>query len=340
MSQKFLSKTPKIEDYWRAIILFGRNVASYKFALAKALLELQPKSGQLLKLEDLALPYARYIAAHLKVADKQGTFASSKFLEACRNFNRGQLSESDLSEQAFRLGFNNVIDAFHIVGQGEIPVRFYEDERQVSAGIRITDEFSRLVESSQLMNLPSEVEARWRLVETAWEMGFSRNLLTINFDAESELLFVVDKVNRRKSVTSSRGALNGYQKGKCFYCGSGIDLTGAKLPEVDHFFSHALKQFGFGLLVDGIWNLVLACQNCNRGSGGKFDRVPTIRLLKKLSERNEFLINSHHPLKETLMRQTGASQAERIAFLNDWHNRARSSLIHQWEPQENDSTEV
>ena len=25
------------EDYWRAIILFGRNVASYKFALARSL---------------------------------------------------------------------------------------------------------------------------------------------------------------------------------------------------------------------------------------------------------------------------------------------------------------
>jgi len=43
-----------LDDYWRGIILFGRNVASYKFALGKALLELRPAAGYLLKLEDLA----------------------------------------------------------------------------------------------------------------------------------------------------------------------------------------------------------------------------------------------------------------------------------------------
>ena len=53
MTHSFILKTPKLEDYWRSIILFGRNVASYKFALAKSLLELQPESGQLIKLEEL-----------------------------------------------------------------------------------------------------------------------------------------------------------------------------------------------------------------------------------------------------------------------------------------------
>lgn len=37
----------------RAIVLFGRNAASYKFALAKTLLELNAQSGQLLKLGEL-----------------------------------------------------------------------------------------------------------------------------------------------------------------------------------------------------------------------------------------------------------------------------------------------
>jgi len=53
----FVSKEPQLEDYWRGIILFGRNVASYKFALAKSLLELQPTSGELIKLGDLAPIY-------------------------------------------------------------------------------------------------------------------------------------------------------------------------------------------------------------------------------------------------------------------------------------------
>ena len=36
----FSEYKPNDENYWRSVILFGRNVASYKFALAKALLEL------------------------------------------------------------------------------------------------------------------------------------------------------------------------------------------------------------------------------------------------------------------------------------------------------------
>jgi len=30
-----------LTDYWRSIVLRGRNVASYKFAIAKTLLDLQ-----------------------------------------------------------------------------------------------------------------------------------------------------------------------------------------------------------------------------------------------------------------------------------------------------------
>jgi len=35
------------EAYWRSIVLFGGNVASYKFALAKSLLELAPPKRRL-----------------------------------------------------------------------------------------------------------------------------------------------------------------------------------------------------------------------------------------------------------------------------------------------------
>lgn len=38
---RFYEIEPTVENYWRAVILFGRNVASYKFALAKSLYELR-----------------------------------------------------------------------------------------------------------------------------------------------------------------------------------------------------------------------------------------------------------------------------------------------------------
>jgi hypothetical protein len=36
----FLNTQPTPENYWRGIVLLGKNVATYKLALAKSLLEL------------------------------------------------------------------------------------------------------------------------------------------------------------------------------------------------------------------------------------------------------------------------------------------------------------
>ena len=71
-------------------------------------------------------------------------------------------------------------------------------------------------------------------------------------------------------------------------------------------------------------------------AGGKFDKIPQINLLGRLSRRNEFLIGSHHPLRETLVSQTGTTVSERKTLLNDFYNRAKARLFHIWEPKEQD----
>ena len=332
MSQLFLSQTPQLEDYWRAIILFGRNVASYKFALAKSLLELRPESGQLIKLEELARPFSRHVSLHLKHADKQATSATSKFLDACRRSNAGEITEEQLVEQTVQLGFNNVIDAFHCVGTDQIDPRFFVDRRTDRKGIEITDQFSALVRTEHMQSLPGEVEARWRLVETAWELGLAANVLDIEYDKPTEGLLALSGRHRRTAVTGCRDALNGYQKGACFYCFRTISLTEQKMsPDVDHFFPHVLKGHAFGRDVDGVWNLVLACRECNRGPNGKSIKVPTLKLLKRLYQRNNFLISSHHPLRETLIRQIGSSPVDQSKFLQACHSDAIKALIHEWE---------
>ena len=165
-------------------------------------------------------------------------------------------------------------------------------------------------------------------------MGLATHLIDIKHDAEQSMLFTFDRTNRRKTVTSARGALNGYQKGKCFYCRCDIDITTGRETEVDHFFPHVLSREESFELIDGVWNLVLACTECNAGVGGKFARIPTIRLLERLETRNNFLIASHHPLRETLINQTGATESARRRFLSDFHNRALARLFHTWEPAE------
>src|SRR5262245_62150471 len=155
----FAEVHPTLDNYWRAIILFGHNVASYKFALGKSLLEAAQQGKTFVPLTELAPPFARHIAEHLKLADKQATSRSSQFLESCRKFNRGELSQEQLAETTVKLGFNNVIDAFHVVGNGELGVRFFTDERNTPGkGIRLTDEVLRLTELYQHRNLPFEIE--------------------------------------------------------------------------------------------------------------------------------------------------------------------------------------
>jgi len=323
---------PTVEDCWRGIVLYGKNTASYKFALATALLELKPASGQLLKLEELAPVFAGHIAKHLVEAPKQITLPNSQFLKACIQFNEDQ-DHSKLIAATVAQGFNNVIDAFHIVSSAPVAHSFFIDERKENRGVRITDEFSKLIFGVYSDNLNYEVGARWRLVETAWNLGLSANLLNVQYDADLEELFVQDRHLKRRSVTSSRAALNGYQKGKCFYCGAPVSLVaGLMNMDVDHFFPHALKQRRLGINFDGVWDLVLSCRTCNRGQDGKFDRIPSIDLLVRLFDRNEYFIGSHHPLRETLLNQTGATVNLRRGFLVDIYQKVQLNPSNAWSP--------
>lgn len=333
---QFTEVQPTLENYWRSIILFGRNVASYKFALGKSLLELSKKGKETVSLEELAEPFARNICEHLAIAAKQATSTSSRFLDTCRKFNAGDLRKEELVNATAKLGFNNVIDAFHVVHDGDIPVRFFQDERKDKAkGIRLTDELFKLTEHYQFRNLPSEVEARWRLVETAWEINLPRHVLSVNFEPDGNLLVVNDRRFGRKPITSCRDALNGYQKGRCFYCFSHISVldSAEDLADVDHFFPHTLKPFGLGEMLDGVWNLVLSCQSCNRGAKGKFAQLPELHFLGRLHTRNSFYIESHHPLRETLILQTGTSEAERRQFLQNIYQQSKKLLIQNWRPE-------
>lgn len=328
---EFYQADPTLENYWRGVILFGRNVASYKFALASALYEVDKTGSDLITLDQLAVPFSRYLCEHLKHAPKQITSRSSQFLETCLKFNRGEITHAQLIEATVRLGFNNVIDAFHYVNQGEIDKRFFIDERKTNNGIRLTDNFYLLGERLQYKNLAFETNARWNLVEQAWSMGISRNLVGVEFDEDNQLLFT--RVNaRRVDITSCRDSLNGYQKGRCFYCFKPISLVpgDAELADVDHFIPWAARHEVSN--INGVWNLVLACRCCNRGVEGKSARIPELRLLQRLHTRNEYFIQGKLPLHETIVLQTGQRPEARRSFLQRNWQAALDKLIHTWKP--------
>lgn len=329
---RFYQVEPTLENYWRGIILFGKNVASYKFALAHALYEVKRDGSDLILLEDLAVPFSQHLCRHLAQAPKQITSARSQYLDACRGFNAHEIDQDALTAATVRFGFNNVIDAFHNVNQGEIEKRFFIDERKTHKGIRLTSHFYQLTEREQYQNLMFETDARWNLVEQGWAMGVSRNLIAVEHDEQNNMLFSIQN-NRRITITSCRDSLNGYQKGRCFYCFAPISVEpgDARLADVDHFIPWRLRDQVQN--VNGVWNLVLACKSCNRGKQGKFAHVPSLKLLQRLHDRNEYFITSHLPLRETLIRQTGGSTAKRHDFLANVWNTAHVTLLHQWEPK-------
>lgn len=348
----FVDVEPTLENYWRAIILFGKNTASYKFALAKSLIDVSlERKSDLITLDDLALPYALHLAEHLKHSPKQSTAKTSQFIQACQDFNEGKIDEDRLIQITKKEGFKYVLDAFHVVNTKALTERFYDvvneeffiDERKFNKGIRLTDNLFKLfyVYDNSAKDLNQETESRWNLVEKAWELNINKNLIAVEFDQETKQLFTQDSKYRRTNITTSRGALNGYQKSRCFYCFKEISISSADdlLADVDHFFPHLLKPDVANagccrpVNVDGVWNLVLSCAECNRGESGKFAQVPSIELLERLHTRNEYLIGSHHPLRETLIMQTGSSERDRKYFLDKSYRFSKERLIHNWQPR-------
>jgi len=294
------------EDYFRAVVLYGRNVASYKFALAEALISIAQDGKSSATLAELAIPFSDALCRHLAAQDKQTTSRTSSFLDTLRRFNRGEIELDERLNSTVRLGFVNVIDAFHVVGSGELPVRLFHDDRQsAQPGIRLTDALLEMAEGFTLDDLSKENEG----------------LMTVAVDPKLEEFFITDSKDRRRSVTGARNALNGYQRGRCFYCSNDIYLEDwsllAQRGEVDHFFPHVLqRRKDIGVNLDQVWNLVLACNRCN-GAAGKGDSCPNRSLVERLHLRNEHLVGSHHPLRESIIANTGSTASARIKFLHD-----------------------
>lgn len=130
-------------------------------------------------------------------------------------------------------------------------------------------------------------------------------------------------------MTGVVGALSGYQDGRCAYCEEPMLLRGLGQEVVEHVLPWRLDDQWEGADLDAVWNLVLSCQPCN---GAKHGRAPSERWMPWLERRNNHLIASHHPLRETLMAQTGETSWQRHATLRGAYAHATELLPAVWEP--------
>lgn len=322
------------ESVWRAIVLYGANSATYKFAFGATLLDVAASGRDHVALDELAPRYAELLCQALQRQPRQGTAPRSKFLDACRAFNAGELDRDALHRRTVQFGFNNVIDAFPQLGGDQAPVRYYEDRRKKSAapGLVLRDELLELARSVHAQDLDAEIAARWRLVETAWATGISDAVLApaLVYDRDTECLVLQTK-QRRKSVTGVVVVLNGYQDGRCAYCNRAIAQGTKTRPIVEHVLPYRLRtRHWVGPDVDAIWNLVLSCEPCNQAKGG---RPPHETWMPWLEQRNNDLIESRHPLREILMAQTGATTVVRHSTLKLAYQRATELLPVVWTPR-------
>ena len=321
--------------YWRSIVLLGRNVASYKFALGAVLLDLTERSGDFVSLEDLALPYAKMICNRLGDGGKQTTSPRSEFLDACRRYSQNELTQEGLVGKTIKHGFNHVLGAFHVVGGEPCPRRFFEVERVGRVkGIRLTENLGELGGSLQFQNLWPELDTRWRLVGMSWALSVPTQALTVAHDHAGGILVGIDPSGRRPPLAQTRSAISGYLAGRCFYCRREIELEDV---HVDHYVPRRLIDLDVlrARNLDGVWNLVLACPECN---AAKSDRLAAPRFYRRLQRRNEWYIASDHPLKPTVIAQTGTTPRKRVRFFSElWKD---LPLLPRWEPSDEERLDL
>lgn len=340
---EYLSRPDDELEVFRAIILYGQNTASYKFAFGQSLLELSKTGKNFVSLDELAQPFSRHIIEHLRSGKRQTVTSSSKFLYGCQLYIDGKIAEDELIDVTKKFGFKYVIDAFpKLKIEYENQPVFYEKVVRGQKGIQLNDNLHKLTECKQFGNLSHEIEGRWNLVESSWTEQ-NPNFL-IEYD-DVDKLFVgrfgmsdrgyLDS-HLRKPVTKARKPLSGYQKGKCFFCYDHISIESNQIntAQVDHFFPISLQSrlpTDLHLNLNDIWNLVLTCEGCNLS---KSNRTPAQTYLYNLERRNNYYIHSKHPLGHTIMTLTGKSVAARRGYLTSVHSIAKQARSVEWEPKQ------
>ena len=291
------------EKYWRALILFGKNSSTYKMALGKCLLDYSEKGRDKVSLDDLASDFYNLYVDRVKNKKPQGlTSGRQTYVEQAINdvlwTGRPQgealeiIKKKSLKEM--------VLQKFHNFNEKPLDIEFY----------RLSDGEQNLILDKNLMDLPSsvnykffetEISSRWALLEHAFYDIHKIESL----DVDAYLKHIIN-AEKRIVLTSLIDTLEGYQQGLCFYCAELLyDI------EVDHLIPYnALKH-------NQIWNLVLSHSFCNQD---KSDNLPPKHYVERLITRNEYFIQSSHPIKDTLVKQLGGTQVQRRQkILSEYH---------------------
>lgn len=297
---------PTATTAWRLAVLMGANTRTYKFALASSLLEHARKGRSAVTLRELAKDYAHVIVQHAGTAPQarasedlaHGDFLSLVRRDSAETLLHGAPTEA-LIDAAVRSMPGMVMQKFHNLRGGiETPHRFYNLRASgANAVVEFTPSLVLIAESEDHHSLSSELDARWRIVETSFESGVGRNLIAEGFGVNFELGTLVEK-RRRRSVAGLAPAVLGFQHGRCLICDDPI--TEADDRAIDHVFPYSLMKRG-SLMIDPGLDLDSVCAPAHAACNSrKSNRPPTAEEVYRLGHRNEAIMSSPHPLRRTL----------------------------------------
>jgi len=207
--------TPK--DSWRGIILLGLNTATYKLALAHCLLQYVAQDQSSVPMCDLARDFFDIYLSRLENGKPQLVMANRLTVmeRVVEQYRLGKLNRSQAILRVENEAFGDVIPRFHNVDNEPVPTRFYET---TPSGLVITDDTFAVLSGPDQAILRQDINSRWDLLEAAFEMR--RGDAKLQNDIRR---FYLLKGYERTAVTHMRPVLDGYQQGKCFYCGEQMD---------------------------------------------------------------------------------------------------------------------
>jgi len=299
------------EDYWKALILYGLNQATYKIALGKTLLVLCNKGYTQVSWDELSKEFLQQYIQRLKhegsMPQQSNPARLTRMEHIVNTYQLGQVSHEHAIADVGATAFGDVIHRFHNLNNDDtFQEMFYRYE--FGKNLELKDELHSIANTHQ-PELEEELDARWDLLEGAFLIRHE-NYNLANDLRNTYLL----KGYSRKNLTNNIPFLQGYQGNTCFYCGESIMSSDI---HVDHVLPRQVIQN------DDIWNLVLSHSFCNEQ---KSDKLVGEHIIKKLIARNENIIGSNHPWKNKIKEDLGRSPEERNSTLRCHYDRVRQIL--------------
>jgi len=300
------------DDYWKAIILYGLNAATYKMALAKCLLNFAKYPKTVISWGELAEAfYSQYKhrLADYQMPQQSNPGRMTKLERIVKQVDIGHITDDEAINRVASEGFKDVIPRFQTIGINSQIAADYFYEFDFGKSLVLKDNLLQIAESTP-SQLEEEINARWNLLEGAFSINQTQSQYQLANDIR---MIYLENGYERKSLSENVPFLQGYQGNVCFYCGEVFTTS----VVVDHVLPRQVINH------DEVWNLVLSHQDCNTW---KTDKLVGPHFIEKLVKRNENIMGSNHPWKRKIEEQLGRSKQLRSNALKQHYEQVKSVL--------------